>query len=77
MRDNTAFFDSAFAASNTFQNAETSVKSVEGLNGHKICSGFTVLSDEHWSLVGLKISDDFGGLPFERGDEFSSHEMLL
>ena len=75
--DGAAILDGAFAAGNALQNAEAAAEGVKGLHGHEIGGGFAVLGDEHGDFIGLKISDDFGGLALEGGHEFGAHEVPL
>jgi len=77
MGDDSALLDGAFTAGDALENTKALVQTLKCIDSHEIRGGLAVLGDENGILLGLKGSDDFGGLALEGCHEFSSHEVPL
>jgi hypothetical protein len=77
MRHGALLFPCALTSRDTFQQPHALLHGVERFNVYQISTGQAVLSDEDRLAIALKFRQQFSGLPFQRGDQFSTHGVIL
>ena len=77
MGQHSPFFESAFTARNTLEEAHPLLKCVPRLDVDQIGAGDTVLGDRDRASRSFKVGEKTSGLSLQRGDEFGAHEVIL
>ena len=77
MGEDPTLIDGLFGSGYAFKDGDSLIESLKGFNVYEVCSRSTVLGDQDWFVIMLKISDDLRGFAFEGSHEFSSHEVIL
>jgi len=77
MRSHATLCNCLFASSNSLEHSHALLHEQIALYVNEVGAGQAMLSDENGLLVALDVREEFGGLPFESGDKFGAHEVIL
>lgn len=77
MRSDTTIRNRLLPARDSFEDCHALLHELIRLDIQQIRAGETMLGDENRLPVALDVSQEFGGLTLEGGNEFGAHEVTL